>query len=381
MTEEVSVDILIFGGGISGLWTLDQLVRAGYNTVLFEKDRLGEGQTVQSQGIIHGGGKYTLSQNLRLDSARTISEMPSRWRQSLEGKAFPDLSKARVLSDSCYLWVSKDLNGLKKLSSFISKVGVKLINAKPKRTDDAPDFLKQSSQAIYKLEEPIVDARSVLEELAKPYLSRIIYSENFEIELENEEVKSVQLDGIKIKPKCSVMVAGVGNEDLAKKIGLEEKLMQKRPLRQITVHDVPELYGHCIDSCTTDVSITTHYDAARRRVWSVGGKIAEDGHLIDPKKLIEITQEKLSKVLRAVDFSNSGFSFFDAVRAEGTNQGERPGGVIIYAKGNVIMGWPTKLALAPILADEIHSRIRKVFKPSYKDFNYGQEIRLADYPW
>ena len=58
--RESRVDVLIFGGGGAGLWLLDELHRAGHRVMLAECDALGAGQTVASQGIIHGGLKYTL---------------------------------------------------------------------------------------------------------------------------------------------------------------------------------------------------------------------------------------------------------------------------------------------------------------------------------
>ncbi len=53
--QALSTDILIVGGGIAGLWLNARLRRAGYATVLVESASLGGGQSVKSQGIIHGG--------------------------------------------------------------------------------------------------------------------------------------------------------------------------------------------------------------------------------------------------------------------------------------------------------------------------------------
>ncbi len=50
-------DIIVFGGGIAGLWLSNVLVREGYDVILIESDRLGCGQTLASQGMIHGGQK------------------------------------------------------------------------------------------------------------------------------------------------------------------------------------------------------------------------------------------------------------------------------------------------------------------------------------
>ena len=55
------IDTLIFGAGVAGLWLLDELLRAGRDAWLIESRALGAGQTVASQGIIHGGLKYTLA--------------------------------------------------------------------------------------------------------------------------------------------------------------------------------------------------------------------------------------------------------------------------------------------------------------------------------
>jgi len=56
----VRVDVAIIGGGIAGLWLLARLRQRGYGVLLIESERLGTGQTISSQGIIHGGTKYAL---------------------------------------------------------------------------------------------------------------------------------------------------------------------------------------------------------------------------------------------------------------------------------------------------------------------------------
>ena len=88
------LDALIFGGGAAGLWLLDRLSRDGYHVLLLEANSLGAGQTVASQGILHGDLKYAFS-GLLSKSAKTIREMPSIWRDSLLGRATPNLSKTR----------------------------------------------------------------------------------------------------------------------------------------------------------------------------------------------------------------------------------------------------------------------------------------------
>ena len=72
----MDLDVLIFGGGAAGLWLLAELTGKGHAAVLLESSRLGSGQTIAAQGILHGGLKYTL-QGLLTPSAQHISAMPA----------------------------------------------------------------------------------------------------------------------------------------------------------------------------------------------------------------------------------------------------------------------------------------------------------------
>ena len=99
--EPARLDVAVLGGGIAGLWTVDTLRRSGYHCLLFERTALGDGQTIQSQGIVHGGGKYALRAVGDVAAMRAIREMPERWRAHLRGHRPPDLSTATTLSERC----------------------------------------------------------------------------------------------------------------------------------------------------------------------------------------------------------------------------------------------------------------------------------------
>ena len=90
---DLSCDVAIIGGGIAGLWLLNRLVKAGYNAVLLEQTALGGDQTAASQGMIHGGIKYTLSGSIT-GASEAIADMPDHWRSCLAGEGDVDLRGA-----------------------------------------------------------------------------------------------------------------------------------------------------------------------------------------------------------------------------------------------------------------------------------------------
>ncbi|MGB1685791.1 MAG: FAD-dependent oxidoreductase, partial [Pseudomonadales bacterium] len=81
----IRLDIAILGGGIAGLWLVNRLQQAGYSTCLIERHGLGGEQTLASQGMIHGGIKYTLGGALT-NASETIAAMPERWQACLRGE-------------------------------------------------------------------------------------------------------------------------------------------------------------------------------------------------------------------------------------------------------------------------------------------------------
>ena len=91
----IETDIVIFGAGIAGLWTFNHLKSLGYDVLLLERDAIGCGQTIASQGIIHSGLKFSLAGKVNT-LAKTLSTMPDRWRNALSGHGPIDLSQAHM---------------------------------------------------------------------------------------------------------------------------------------------------------------------------------------------------------------------------------------------------------------------------------------------
>jgi hypothetical protein len=100
------------------------------------------------------------------------------------------------------------------------------------------------------------------------------------------------------------------------------------------------------------VTVTTHRRDDGALVWYVGGLLAENGVAQDEAALIATARAEFAALLPRLDFSRSRFAGLRIDRAEGaTADGRKPDGPVLRQAGRVWLAWPTKLALAPQLAD------------------------------
>ncbi len=385
MTIEQKVDVLIFGGGISGLWTLNSLAAEGYNAILVENNSLGKGQTIVTQGIIHGGDKYLLPNNFSLASYLGIKGMPKGWQEHFEGKRTPNLSNIEISSRECLYWFPNENHNnriMKMLMLMVRQYTSTWIKEYHKK--DFPEVLKENAKIVLGVKENVIDTNSLLEELAKK--QNIFYANTIpEFTMDSDgNVEKVVVGDYEIKPKIVVMTSGEGNEALAKKVGIEQNIMQRRPLRHLFLRgDLPELYCHIADGQTTMMTVTSHDKLSKELVWNIGGDYSKPWLKEKPDSFIEKSVAKLSTYFPQIDFDSCSKGLFDIDRAEGLNNGQRPGDPVIYKHKNILVAWPTKLTLAPKLSDGIVERIRKAIKPmSRRNLSSpNPQIKIAQAPW
>ena len=378
------LDVLVFGGGAAGLWCLDRLRRAGYHAILLESKALGCGQTIQSQGIIHGGGKYALRGVRDFDAVRATSRMPERWRQSLVGEIEPDLAGTEIISTKCHLWLSRGsaIARLQSLGfmSFVANAG--LLATRPVRVSKAawPDALRDSALAVYSLAEPVIATGSFLAALAARHKGFIFLYDDAGIHF---AVDGVRVGDVLLQPRAMVLAAGAGNGDLLCKAGMNADLMQSRPLAMVLLRgELPSLFGHCIVGGKTGLTITTPVPG----IWQIGGEIAE--RLAIEKNLAAARAAALVEIRRWLprfDLARSEIAIYRAVRAEGrTAASRRPSGVHAQRVApGMVVAWPTKLSMVPVLADEVFEIFQLDLKApeGYDETPSWPTPNVARYPW
>jgi glycerol-3-phosphate dehydrogenase len=369
MNNKVSVDIVIFGGGIAGLWLLNRLRAEGYSALLLESDALGGGQTGKSQGIIHGGMKYALAGAMNSE-AMAMADMPGIWRACLEGKGELDLSAVPVLSKHQYLWSPQRFAS--KLTGFLAGAALSSkVDSVPKQNYPAifqdPGFKGE----VFALNEMVIDVPVLIRELAKSNQDAV-----YQIEPLNDQELRFDADGrllsatvyfagkaVEIAAQQFVFTAGSGNEVIIKKLKNDGLAMQLRPLHMVMVQtpfDLP-LYAHCMGlGSRPRLTITTHHTQSGKTIWYLGGMLAEDGVERNKQEQAAAARKELESLFPWLNFSEAIFSSFYIDRAEPKQRGMlKPDTSYLKTIKNVTVAWPTKLALAPKLAREVMDMFEK----------------------
>ncbi|MFK8047160.1 MAG: FAD-dependent oxidoreductase [Halioglobus sp.] len=362
---QLQTDIAIIGGGIAGLWTLNQLRNAGYSAILFEQEALGSYQTIGSQGMIHGGIKYALGGALS-GGSEAISTMPDVWREALAGKGKVDIQNANVLSKDFYLWSNSNVQS--RVASFFASKMLRGRVDKLRESDYPVPF--QNSQfrgQVYRLVDLVMDMPSLVQTLAQQHREAIFKIDWQVAELMQADGRAkISLPGMEVTAQRVILTAGTGNEALLSKLGSDKPAMQRRPLQQVLVkHQYRKsLYAHCMGgNASPRLTISTHRTLEDEPVWYLGGDLATEGTDDSPEELIAKARRELGELLPWIDFGDCQWCTIKLDRAE-PKQARllRPDQSFVGKSDsldNVLTAWPTKLTLSPHLADEIERTLIK----------------------
>lgn len=363
--HSMSCDVAIIGGGIAGLWLLNRLINSGYNAILFESKALGSDQTVASQGMIHGGIKYTLSGALS-GASEAIADMPAHWQACMEGKGNVDLQGAHTLSDHFYMWSSN--SALSKMTTFLASKATRGRINKVNNSERPAIFQHdQFKGSLYRLVDMVLDVPSVVKTLADNCQGRIFKIDWNKAQWHHSSDKQVSLDFLydgqnyRLEASKFVLTAGQGNESILQELGVNSLKMQRRPLQQVMIkHRYPHtFYGHCLGAETTPrLTISSHpCNDNESQVWYLGGTLAEKGANLPPETVIANAKKELGELMPWIDLSEAQWATLPVNRAEpkqlNFSRPDEAFASITKECPNVIVTWPTKLTLCPNLADEV----------------------------
>jgi hypothetical protein len=129
------------------------------------------------------------------------------------------------------------------------------------------------------------------------------------------------------------------------------------------------------------VTITSHMDKHNNIVWYMGGQLAEDGVHRSDQEQIARAQKELASLIPWQKLDAAQWAILDIDRAEVRHaDGHRPDTFYVDQQGDIITAWPTKLALAPLLAQQIVDLAAAVDRTATA-LPAWPSAPLAEFPW
>ena len=356
MADTLKTDIVVIGGGISGLWLLNAFKQLGFNSLLLEKNALGGDQTIASQGMIHGGIKYALG-GFTTPASASIATMPETWRDCLSGSGVMDLRQVDVLSNKYYLFSDGSFSS--RVTSFL---GSKLIRSRVSSLDKQkypePFSHIRFKGWLYQLRDLVINTSSLLTTLQNLAAKHTFRSDARLVYNAQNQVECVKLEnGLNLEADLYILAAGAGNAEL---LGRTVPIkMQRRPLHQVMLcsENLPPVFAHAVSLTSADkprVTITTHKTKNGLPVWYLGGNLAETGVHRSEGQQIDFAQKELSSLFPWMTLSRAQWATHRIDRAEpAQTEGNRPDRPYHNLKQNLLVCWPTKLTLVPMMAEAI----------------------------
>ncbi len=377
----MELDVAIFGGGIAGLWLLRRLRALGFHAALFEKNSLGAGQTIASQGIIHSGVKYTFD-GVNRPQTEALSSMPKIWMDCIAGRGEVDLRGTEILAEHQLMFTTGGL--LNRLTGALATKAMRSdVNSVARANWPAVFDAREFSGKIYRLEEPVLATKTVLAALGKTDAHQATVKS-----IRRDDGRVVEIvfaDGTSIAPRACVFTSGAGNEWFAEQIGLEKsKVAQRRPLRMFLARGLPHgLFAHClVPEPKPRVTVTTH-KLQSENVWYIGGNIAEKAVGMNDAEALRWAYAEMTDLFPRLDWKKVSWAIHDVDRAEPLANKLLPSGPTLTINGNAALAWPTKLALAPALTLQALRWLEQLgVTPSHSTTALPLPIaEPAHYPW
>jgi RNA polymerase sigma factor (sigma-70 family) len=390
--RELPVDTLIIGGGITGLVSLQALNKAGFSTLLLEKQSLGCEQTGHSHVYIHGGHLYE-NGDLVSRLSRTTSFW-SRWiarrtvRHGFEPSLFGFTSSADA-DERLALWEGLELEHEEVAGKDIPRI---LAGGAVQRLYRSPEKCLTSDSLLSTLREMVTDRISVIEEITdiglaedKKLISHVdirlrrgnnsFVSETSKKRSRKATEKSTQTDDLRLRAKTLVFAAGAGNQPLLDRVSrvTGDVAVARQQVRQahMLVIKAPRVV---LEPLTGVFHVLQRLFIVSRVHEDEVAWLVSDGRSLPPKSSEDDEQsikrwlpevmESLRQLAPTVFMNPSPqmrWTVYAALKAEG--QAETDDGMpheerVDRVLPNLWVVWPTKLTLAPLAAGAILNDVR-----------------------
>jgi glycine/D-amino acid oxidase-like deaminating enzyme len=352
---QLRLDTLVIGGGMTGLWALDHLLRSGHRTALLESHALGSGETIASQGVIRSGFSGSSHRRGRKDEHRR------RWREALAGEKPPALTRTRLRSDYCHLFWPSPRRGLKGVSW---RRGRHDRNGSIIPVDERPAILQSCPGRVIRIDEQVIEPTTLVQDLAdrnRPALLKIDAGSGLEfdpspgtgfgvVRLLNPQT------GEPLDIACThlVLAAGCGNDSLRNHLGLgAAQTIGRRDRLYMARGSLTSLNGHAMQPGRETMTITSTWDCGDQVIWQIGGPGIRAFRHLDRPAAHHAVAQRLGTILPGVDLSSMVVRSYDVDRVRRRSWRRLPPSGFLQRSGSVTTIWTPPLALLPAVVDHL----------------------------
>jgi glycine/D-amino acid oxidase-like deaminating enzyme len=215
----IDLDALIIGGGIQGLFLLNDFTKLGLSAFLLTKDKLGVGQTLHSHVYIHQGYLYS-----EASFAKRLAAVRERWNSTISELG---LSRPNVRSIFGFVRGTEDLllrrwkqSGLKHYAGDVHSI-----------------FSQGVINGIYNTDEVWLDGEELIAKLSSGVrdLIRIGLVSRIETNQKRFVHACIGTKDFVFCPRVLVLAAGSGNASLLQMVANEDNDFARRLHREFGV--------------------------------------------------------------------------------------------------------------------------------------------------
>lgn len=375
-SSTVHVDVLFVGGGIAGLWLLNCVRQAGYSALLVESERIGAGQSGASQGFVVHRPRTGATVPTDKEAAE-LASVVGRWRELLAGRAVPDLSGVRVLSEHPLRWTLPEQPGRSLLDRLLRR-SPPLPDAAAETGFDIPGVLRHPMRrgSLSTQEGFIVDNRSLLGALLDPVRDALVHTQGAAVMARDGgfNLRIEEREPVVVRARRTVYTTGVG-ANLLGSVSLQVWHQQMVMIRGEGLAD--DLYINAVNEAGRRLfNISSHRDLTGRPVWYYGGAMVESGEQVDAARQIRNCRRDLGAHFPWLALSGLEFA---AHRVDRAAVRMRNGLALLpqlRVEDQRVVAWPTNLSTMPLLGDRMLAMLRREgIEPRPADLHL-----LADWP-
>lgn len=354
-------DVLVVGGGLSGILTALNLRREGLDVALLERTGFGADQSNHSHGYLHRGYIY---RNVSARMIESFTEAAGLWDEIIDPTGITPVTPT---SSICFT----DATNALAAEARWKRAGLEI-----RESECPPWFNARKVVRSYTTPEPSYDFTDILRALARSLDAEgvtTIQGDARRLHRHNERMRIASVEAVTgthrvlLQAKSFVLCAGVGNVELLHTVTsfLGKAQIRTSFMLVLEKEGLPLASAIFPENEMYGLFLVARPGANGPNVWLISNFISYGGAIHDQKAdgcWVRAAYNGVHSIYR--DVEGSRFQFYRANKMELRADPHQLSthAIETYAFDNLLTVAPTKLTLTPLLARDVAIRVRDILE-------------------